>query len=301
VINKVTATLKFECLGHSGPIYTICNGINETTFFTGGSDRVIATWSSESGKQTGLTIKTDAPIFSLCIIPENNLLCVGLNTGSIHIIDLVSKKEIRNLKFHSSSVFEIVYDSDKKLIYSCDASGNLAVFNSENFTLLATFPFGDFRIRNIYLKNNLLYLCRGDGQISILETQNFNEVLLINAHENGCNTVLVSDDNIIYSGGKDAWLKKWIENKYQHGWPAHKSGIYDLKFIHNNQVLVSASRDKTIKFWNPKTLDPLLRVERKTHKSHTHSVNKLIWQQQTKLLWSVGDDKRILGWDMSIS
>ncbi|MFI5202985.1 MAG: WD40 repeat domain-containing protein [Flavobacteriales bacterium] len=299
--DKVTAELRFECTGHSGPIYTICNGIEPGTLFSGGSDKVVACWSTLTGKQTGLTVKTDAPVFSICTIPEANLLLIGLNTGSVHVVDIASRKELKHLKYHTTSVFDIVYDALKKLIYTCDASGNLVITNAEDFSHMASFPHGEVRIRDLHLRDTTLFVARGDGIISALETGNFNEIYQIRAHENGCNTIVTDTTGSVYSGGKDAWLKKWDIEKYIHGWPAHTSGIYDLVMAQNNTLLVSASRDKMIKCWDPATLDPLLRIDRKTHKGHSHSVNKLAWEPGSQLLWSAGDDRRILGWDLRIS
>lgn len=301
VSGKVTAHLRLECTGHSGPVYTICSGIQPGTLFSGGSDRVVACWDTHTGKQTGLTIKTDAPVFSICTIPATDIILIGLNTGSVHVVDTVSRKEIKHLKYHPSSVFDIVYDAAKKLIYSSDASGNLVVTSADDFSHLATFPMGEMRIRNLCLDGNTLWLARGDGNIQALETGNFNEQNLIRGHENGCNVVLSNGKGNLFSGGKDAWLKKWNNNEYVHGWPAHTSGIYDLKLIHNNAILVSASRDKMIKCWDPQTLDPLLRIDRKSYKGHAHSVNKLAFEPGSQLLWSAGDDRRILGWDLRIS
>jgi WD40 repeat protein len=299
VAQQVTARLKFECKGHSGPIYTLCNGIEEATLFSAGSDKVVACWSTLTGKQTGLTIKTDAPVFSLCTLASHNILLIGLNNGSIHIIDLEARKEIKHLKFHVTSVFAIVHDIHKNQIYSSDASGNVAVINANDFSLMAVFPFGEMRIRSLQVKNNELLLARGDGKITSLETEFFNEKYSFQAHENGCNAVVAGKTGIIYSGGKDAWLKQWKNGQYMHGWPAHTSGLYDLLLHPDEEILFSASRDKTIKCWNATTLDPLLRIERKNHGGHLHSVNKLAWEPVSGLLWSAGDDRRILGWDLS--
>ena len=107
---------------------------------------------------------------------------------------------------------------------------------------------------------------------------------------------------VLITGGKDAMLKVWnTDVNYQHllTIPAHNWALYSIIFSSDNQYMITASRDKTIKIWDANTLDLLERIDYKSHKAHTHSINCLYWPQGKDYFISGGDDKKIMAWKIS--
>ncbi|HQF28656.1 MAG TPA: WD40 repeat domain-containing protein, partial [Bacteroidia bacterium] len=60
-----------------------------------------------------------------------------------------------------------------------------------------------------------------------------------------------------------------------------------------------ASRDKTVKIWDPESLEVIIRLEKQEADGHVNSVNKLLWLNNTDLL-SAGDDRSIALWKMTV-
>ena len=110
-IKKINIDVKHiaTLAGHSGCVYAIDKGISEHSVFTGSSDMFIALWNLETLQAEKFVASLPAPVYTICHISEKKLLLAGTITGSIHIIDLEKKEEIKILKHHTAPIFDIKY------------------------------------------------------------------------------------------------------------------------------------------------------------------------------------------------
>ena len=72
--------------------------------------------------------------------------------------------------------------------------------------------------------------------------------------------------------------------------------VNDMVFDTDYSLLISASRDKTIKIWNADTFDLLKVIEGIRDDGHLNSVNSLLWSPDQDYLISGSDDKSIGIW-----
>jgi WD40 repeat protein len=143
---------------------------------------------------------------------------------------------------------------------------------------------------------DLVYITDGLGHVIKL-TKDLKVLNQYQCHQASCNTIYFNNHQAI-TGGSDAYLKQWdLETMTVMAQvPAHNFAIYDL--MQHQQFLLSASRDKTVKVWEPHTLQLLLRIEAQSHLGHTHSVNALLDLGQQFL--SAGDDRQIIAWQLRV-
>lgn len=111
------------------------------------------------------------------------------------------------------------------------------------------------------------------------------------------------DAKTLVSGGRDAHLNFWNVSDYTliKSVPAHNFAIYDIVFSPDKSLFATASRDKTIKIWDAKTSDFLLRINIENSNGHTYSVNKLLWTSFNNYLISAGDDRKIRIFEISVT
>ncbi|MBU2019312.1 MAG: hypothetical protein KJ941_06680 [Bacteroidetes bacterium] len=285
-------SLEKSLSGNSGPIYSAA--LWENTLFTASGDRYVAGWDIVSGEQSKLVVKCDTAPYSLSF--ANNHLWIGLASGDIHVIDIVHNKEIKYFKQHSTGVFSICFLKNKNLILTTDASGLLSVWDNQTLTLEATFPLNCGKIRKISLNANesLLILPAQNGEIRVLETNTFNEIIQLKGHSMGSNAAKFShDEKSILSVGKDGHLNVWDwQNEILlNSIPIHLSSVYDI--LVNQHQIITASRDKSIKIWNSKDLSFAQKIV-KPGEGHTHSVNGLV--EFTEGFASYSDDKTCKVW-----
>ena len=105
-VKKIT-----KLTGHIGAIYTLYKGTDAHLIFSGGGDKTIAQWNLETFEPRKLVARLPAVIYSICHIPEKQLLLAGTSIGNVHVLDLEKNQEIKILKNHTSEVFDIKYSN----------------------------------------------------------------------------------------------------------------------------------------------------------------------------------------------
>lgn len=278
--------------GHQGPIYTV--DINQSWIYTSAGDRFIARWNIVSGEQDKFSIQLDKPAY--CITFFNQFLFVGCTNGALICVDVVTKKLLWETNLFGYSIFSLIYHEQSKLLFVGDGESNLYALDNTGAKKVA-FNLAAGKIRALTVVVNQLFVGCQDGKIRVFDTETLNEIADIVAHTGSVNALLFDKaTNQLYSGGTDGHISI-IDCTNHHRIktiPAHYQTVYDLKLF--NGKLLSSSLDKSIKIWS---MEPL-RVDQKLtaeQKGHIKSVNKLAVVNDHSFV-SVGDDKRLIFWDL---
>ena len=285
--------------GHSGCIYAMDKGISESTIFTGGSDLIIALWSLDTLQTEKFAASLPAAVYTICHIPEKNILLAGTTTGSVHIIDLEKNQEIKILQHHTAPIFDIKYSLKTNCFYTAGGDGNFAVCSLDTLSLIKIKKLSEQKVRNIdfnYVTSEIA-VALGDCTILVFDLYTLEVKTDFIAHQLAANVVRYSPDGkFLLTGGRDAHLNIWQADNYEliKSIPAHNWAIYDIVFNPDTTLFATASRDKTIKIWDAKTYQLLHRITKENNEAHTHSVNKLLWSTYNNYLVSVGDDKVVM-------
>lgn len=284
--------------GHIGAIYDVVVS-KEGICFTTSADKHTVKWDLNAGQQDKFTIKLPDSGFRVALNNEDEILAIGTSKGGIHIVDLNKKKEIRYLTQHQVPIFSLSYNAFTNEFYSGDAAGYFCVWSGKTVDLKLTLPFDCGKLRQISINEtgSHIALCGQDGFIRILETNFFNLVSEFKTHETGVNCAIFKGETII-TGGKNAHIAlwNWKTGKQLKQIPAHNYAVYDFVFLNNQQLLVSASFDKSIKIWDAENFSILKRLERKDG-GHSHVVNRLAKITENSFL-SVGDDRQVICWEV---
>jgi len=301
-INEINIDVKHiaTLTGHNGCVYAMDKGLSEHTVFTGGSDMFIALWNLDTLQAEKFAASLPAPVYAICHIPEKKLLLAGTTTGSIHILDLERKEEIKILQHHTAPIFDIKYSVKTNCFYTAGGDGNLAVCSLDTLSLIKIKKLSNQKVRNIDFNytTSEIAVALGDCNILVFDLYTLDHKIDFIAHQLAANVVRYSPDGkFLLTGGRDAHLNIWQVANYElvESIPAHNWAIYDIVFNPDATLFATASRDKTIKIWDAKTYQLLKRISKENFDgAHTHSVNKLIWSTYNNYLVSVGDDRMIM-------
>ena len=294
-------TKKLELTGHSASIYAV--GSFQGKIYTASGDKFVARWDIESGMQDNFSIKTDSSIYAIQFLQNSPFLILGTTAGAFHIIDIENKKEIRFIVQHSSPIFCIRENSSKNKVCISDADGNISIWDKTTWELILFIPLLVGKIRDILFSSegDQMYVACQDGTIRIFDTY-FNEIKSLVAHKEGVNSLAFFPlkKNVLISGGKDGFLRVWNLKTEECllQIPAHNFGIYRILFIKDGMYFVTISRDKSIKLWNAVDCSVIQKIERKNG-GHSHAVNDICLLDENHVC-TVGDDKRIIHWEVSI-
>lgn len=293
---KNTFSLPAKYLGHKDAIYTLCKGIVEGTFISSGGDGWVVEWNYNNPEGI-LVAKTEANVFSLCVIPEKSILLAGDMHGGMHWIDLAHKQRIVGKKHHEKGLYRIAWDGHN--IYTLGGDGYLSKWDLEKQSVLESIKLSKKALRSFAINPALRQMAIGDGEgkITLVDLTNFNIISCTsNAHADTIFSMAFFQ-NHLYTGGKDAQIKKWewqsLVNEHfvlpSIEIPAHMATVNDLNT--DGKYLFSASRDKNVKIWDLENLKLLFVIDAIRNQGNTRSVNCVAYLDG--MLLCAGDDKII--------
>lgn len=300
---KVKKLVQFS--GHAMGVYALEQGRMPETVFSGAGDKFVAEWNLESLNPERFSVKMEHTVYSLCHLVEKNQLYIGDSTGHLHLVNLGERQEERNIEAHRKGIFQILENKRREQLYTLGGDGVLCVWRTPDLRLLLSLPIGNGKLRNAALNEDegLLALADGEGPVRVFETEFYNEVASLQAHDKGSGAVAWHPFKpLLLTGGRDAHLRFWKTDeafRMVREIPAHNYAIYAIRFHPENWCCATASRDKTIKIWDSATFDEPLRIDRKGYEGHMNSVNAIFWLKHRHLLISAGDDRVINAWEIS--
>lgn len=303
---KISVNKLFHLTGHQAAVYALAASADEKLIYTGSSDKMIARWNIAEKKADNFAATLPLAVYQLFYDSKLNRMYAGSGGGAVHVIDLTSKKEIKNLILHpNAAIFDLIKVEKHNLIISAAADGTIAAIDVDSFQLISKNKLCEQKIRSLCFIESLqvLLAASGDGYIRVLELPTLKVVNEFYAHGLSANKVIKHPTkDIILSGGRDAHINiiEWPSCKIIEKIPAHNFAIYDIAFNPKNSLFATASRDKNIKIWDANNMQFLYRIDKEKNEGHINSVNKLLWSSYENTLVSTGDDRSVMGWKINM-
>ena len=286
--------------GHSDAVYTLEKGVEPHLFYSAGGDGNIVEWDLNKTESGRLIAKVPASVYSIRLIPERHLLIVAQNYEGIHMIDVLSNKEVGSLQFTKSAIFDMKVINDWLIVAT--GEGKLIVIDLPKLKVIKEIEVCDQNIRDILITSDQnCLIASSDGFIRKYSIPEFLLVNEIMGHENSVFSLLEKDD-VLVSGSRDARLKFWgVQNlELDETINAHMYAINDIVERQDGTYLATASMDKTIKIWDYAERKLIKVIDKARHQGHLTSVNKLLWLPYKDFLISCSDDRSIGVWSIDI-
>ncbi len=290
-----------EFTGHSGAIYGLYVSPVSGKVYTGGADGYVVEWDLGNAAEGRLIGRLDQPIYCIFLYEPTKQLWVGTGNGHIHILDLESKIELKNLVSHEQGVFDIKMLNGK--LYAAGGDGCISLWDAQKTELLSLKKFSEKSARVITCSPSKSLLAIGFSDFSIvLMDENLAVFELIqNAHTNSVFSLAFNGDGTqLFSGGRDAMLKIWnvaADVTLQKEIPAHNLHVHSIAVQHEGNYFLSSSMDKTIKIWRMQDAELLKVLDKARNDSHLNSINKIAWVSENKFV-SISDDKKMMFWEL---
>lgn len=278
--------------GHSAPIYAVTSDLNY--IYSSSGDKIVTRWNKVSGEQDSFVVRLDEPAYSIAIYGD--LLFIGTTKGTLYAINTSNKSVVWERNLFGFPIFSIEINTDLKQIYVGDAEGNLIVFNSSGDKLISL-PLNCGKIRVLLSKRNQLYVGSNSGKLIVFDELNFNQInqfdfetgiscLFINEKEKNCHIGLKNAHLYSINIQNGQILKKL---------PLHHQTIYGIELF--GSILVTVSMDKTMKFWDINSFNPLKRIDLKEG-GHSRSINGIYKLNECEFV-TFSDDKTLVLWQLT--
>ncbi|MBT8219240.1 MAG: hypothetical protein KJP00_05435 [Bacteroidia bacterium] len=293
-VQKIT-----KLTGHKGSIFSLAKR-GDQHFISSGGEGWVVSWDLNNPDPGRLVAKVDSNLFSVYI--DGETIIAGDMNGGIHWVDIQNNSSI-DLALHRNGVFGIFRLGD--WIYSLGGSGYLSRSHIQNPRSQESLQLSHMSLRSIQMiSDDTAAIGASNGNIYFV---NLNEMSMINmienAHDNSVFALgLDNKTKMLWSGGRDAQINIWnLEGDLINSIPAHMYTVNSLAYLSNHGLMVSGSRDKSIKIWDTTNFRLIKVIEGMRDGGHLNSVNCLLWTGYKDYLISGSDDKSICIWRISKS
>lgn len=292
----------YDLIGHKHPIYALVGSSKSHIVFTAGGEGAVVEWSLKKKTFLKIVFHMKASIYCLHSISNPNIIIAGDRLGNIAGFDFESQQVVFHFKAHQSAIFAI--QSDNENFYSVSEDGCLNCYSLADYSLIKQTKLNQHTLRTITLNpNNNECLIGGKEQfLNVFDKNDFTHPRPLIGHSLPVFSSCFNENQQHYiTGARDAQINVWDTKGQEliHSIPAHLFAINDLLNIPSKEIIVSASRDKNIKIWDDKNYQLLQKIDSSTN-GHKLSVNRLCYTTFENTMLSVGDDKILKVWEITV-
>jgi WD40 repeat protein len=229
-------------------------------------------------------------------------LFAGLRSGDALAFDFINQTLLPPLQHHQKPVFDIKAVNHKQELLIASEDGTISVRSLKSLELLHSIKVSNDTVRCISISPDEKQAAFGlrNNQIHIYDLSDYTLIKILNGHTMPVFSLQYAAlGEYLVSGSRDAQVKIWDAKSYEllHNIPAHLFAVNSIVFHPSLPWFATASMDKSIKIWSGDDFKLYKTISReKGFAGHQLSVNKIVWNNDQ--LISVGDDKKIIVWDI---
>lgn len=290
-----------QFIGHTGSVYVLRESWNEGSFFSGGSDGMLVQWNLHDDFNGIVIAKIPDVIFSIYVDKHQRIIYVGTQKGYLFVINTETKVLPRQIQFHTGPLFGIC--AYQESLFGISGDGLISQFNKGDLRFINSVKIGPVGLRSFFMDKVNDQLFVGDRQGSIFsyhfKSGVVNRIVQIESKKTIFSLHYNALTNRLIIGGMDAQLHYYQldqDELFQNTIDAHWYTINSIVKLDPYKLIVSGSRDRSIRIWDEVTLELLKEISMTKYKAHTYSVNYLLWMEKEKVLLSASDDKTIKSW-----
>lgn len=209
-------------IAHEGIINTVCLGhTTSRVFATGGDDRFLYLWAvGNNNPRSSFGPFQSSPTISKFDDSEEKILC-GNNGGTVMLFDLNESRCLNNWAAHRSAVNSVIFHPrNDKMVLSCGYDGKMKIFSRNQRSAIQAYS----------------------------------------AHEGPANCVCCSQEGkYVATGGNDKIIRIFdiVAQRKVAQFEGHTDAVTFVAFHPTDPVLMSCSRDRSIRFYNLETMSEI--------------------------------------------
>lgn len=291
-------------------------GLHAVCFSPDGRQLVVSDWLAGCGvhvfdAESQTLIKTltehprtvQVPLFS----PDGKWLFTGGRVGAGSFLRDGSTREVRYSLPHPDNVYGACFSPDSRWLFTAAWDGQVRIWDVAHGELKSEWRAHHFKLHNVQISPDGQHLatCGQLGLVTLWEPDSagidrpWHEVAVLPGHTNQVSGLAFSPDSQMLATSCEAGeIRLWDVRERRLIAPlyGHRKWVYQLQFSPDGRWLGACCDDMTASLIDPKTF----RVARRL-RGHTHCVRGLAFSPDSKRLATVGLDRQLKLWDLTLT
>ncbi len=231
---RVLRTLR----GHSAGVNSAALSPDGKTLYSV-ANNVVKVWDLQTGKETASFEAGKQALYMIAISPDGKLLAGGGVEKVAKIWDLASKKELKSLAGHASAIEALAFSPDGKLLATASWDHAVKLWDPATGREAATLEGHPRAVLSVAFSPDGNLLATGGGNWNEQNPQ---------PTQSGYQPASGNDEEKPEPGDLKLWdvAKRTLIGDLN----GHDGQVFSVKFSRDGKTLVSASFDKSVKFWD---------------------------------------------------
>lgn len=232
---------------------------------------------------------------------NNGRLLITTDLSQVFVFDLTNKKPFLLQEGHNAAVRQLKFaDGDISKFASASDDGSIRFWDMNTFLVTGSILVPKAGSpQTMQIKDDIMISGWQDGGLRMHEIGSSNQIWqLDNAHKGGITSLeLTKDSKMIATGGTEGVVRIWELRSLamKTNLKEHTNKITKVKLWPGDQKLISASRDKSLLYW-----DQVKEKRLQAFYQTMGGVNSFDIIPEQNLIVSTGQDRKISYWDLRV-
>lgn len=245
------------------PVNDLATNKDNIRLYSANSDHKVRIWDIDDSEPYPFFQGHFDEIWRIGLASDEKFLISASWDQQVIIWDLKEKKQRNKLKGHQAKVMGLAISSNGSRVITCDDKENVRIWEPIRQRNIASFHLESSGCAIILTPDDkeMIIGCK-DSIIRVYDVISTRFVKkFIDGHTSLVQCLLISRDRkTLYSGGEDKLIVIWdyFSRSKLKVLEGHEGAVYTIAFftktmnnnINNNKLLLSGSKDKTMRLWN---------------------------------------------------
>jgi WD40 repeat protein len=251
--NLKTGQINRTLSGHTASVRSIGLSPDGQTLASGSSDRTIKLWNVQTGQLRQTLEGHSDTVWSVAFDRTGQLLISGSGDNTIKLWNVQTGQLRQTLEGHSGPVYSVALSPDGQTLASGSGDRTMKLWNAQTGALLYTLEEHGDAVRAVAFSPDGQQIASAswDNTVRIWNVQTGELVHTLQGHRDRVVAVTFLADGQIASASLDRTLKIWDAQTGQlrQTLEGHSDWVVAVAASASDSLLVSGSKDKTIRLW----------------------------------------------------
>jgi len=258
-----TGTVKLTYTGHVSAVRDLCISDRHPYLFSAGEDKSVRCWDLEQNRVVRHYHGHLSAVNCVKMHPKLDILFTAGRDCAVRCWDMRTRQNILMLPGHAGSVADMAVQSIDPQVITSSHDATVRLWDLVAGKALATLTHHKKSVRSIALHPTQFMFASGSAdnikQWRLPQGQFIQNLGGRDHHNTIINSMVISSDNVMVSGGDDGTLRFWdwrtgycfqeLQSPVQPGSLDSEAGIYYTVFDKSESRLLTCNVDKTIKMY----------------------------------------------------